>query len=109
MDEIRDCRQRLVCRADAKTGQVEQGYKQCFTRTKLPIGGQFSIERDGALTVITRVSTTAYVVPCTARGSSWSKRRIWGTTNPDTTAQPGSTTCIGPGACVQGWPHEHEA
>ncbi len=62
MDEIRDCRQRLVCRADAKTGQVEQGYKQCFTRTKLPIGGQFSIERDGALTVITRVSTTAFFV-----------------------------------------------
>lgn len=62
MDEIRDCRQHLVCRANARTGVVEHNYKRCFTQTILPIGGQYVVELDGTRTVVTRVNETAFSV-----------------------------------------------
>lgn len=62
MDEIRDCRQHLVCRVNVRTGVVEHSYKRCFTQTVLPIGGQYVVELEGTRTVVTRVNETALSV-----------------------------------------------
>ena len=54
MKEIRDCKGRLVCKAEPTDGLVETAYKHQVTKTRLPIGGVFTIERDGIRTVIKR-------------------------------------------------------
>jgi len=62
MQDIKDCKGRLACKADAATGAVEQAYKGCKTSTQLPVGGSLTIERDAIVTVITRISPTNFQV-----------------------------------------------
>ena len=62
METFRDCKNRIACMGDAATGLVESLYKGCKTGTHLSVGAEFTIERDGVVTKITRVSTTAFHV-----------------------------------------------
>ncbi len=62
MDVIRDCKNRIACKGNAQTGDIETVYKGHKTRTRLPVGGVFTIERDDVITKITRISTTAFKV-----------------------------------------------
>lgn len=54
MEDIRDCKGRLVCKVEPNDGFIESAYKRQITQTRLPIGGDFTIERDGIRTIITR-------------------------------------------------------
>lgn len=54
MEDIRDCRGRLVCKADAPTGIVEMQYKGLRTETCLSPGSAMTIEREGIVTTVTR-------------------------------------------------------
>lgn len=62
MVEIRDCKDRLACKGNAETGLVEAMYKGQTTRTRLSLGEVFTIERDGVITNVTRISRTAFQV-----------------------------------------------
>lgn len=62
METFRDCKNRIACMGDAATGLVESLYKGCKTRTLLPIGAAFIVERDEVITKVTRISTTAFQV-----------------------------------------------
>ena len=62
METFRDCKNRIACKGDAATGLVESLYKGFETSTELSIGSVFTIKRDGVVTKITRVSTTAFHV-----------------------------------------------
>lgn len=62
METFRDCKNRIACMGDAATGLVESLYKGCKTRTLLPIGAAFTVERDEVITKVTRISTTAFQV-----------------------------------------------
>ena len=54
MEDIRDCKGRLVCKVEPNNGFIEAAYKRQITRTRLSIGEDFTIERDGIRTIITR-------------------------------------------------------
>lgn len=56
MQEIRDCRDHLVCLLETETGFIESAYKRQKTMTTLPVGGSITIEREGTRTTITRLS-----------------------------------------------------
>ncbi len=56
MKEIRDCKGHLVCKAEPTDGFIEAAYRHQVTKTLLPIGGVFTIERDGIITIIKRSS-----------------------------------------------------
>lgn len=58
MEDIRDCRGHLVCKAEPSEGFIESTYKRQTTKTRLPIGGNITIERDGVRTTITRRDST---------------------------------------------------
>lgn len=62
MVEIRDYRGRLACKGNASTGFIEALYKGQKVRTTLSIGEVFSVERDGVLTEVERVSTRAFKI-----------------------------------------------
>ena len=62
METFRDCMNRVACMGDAATGLVEALYKGCKTRTLLPVGAEFTVERDHVITKVIRVSTTAFYV-----------------------------------------------
>lgn len=62
LEPIKDYQQHIICYADAATGLLESKYKKQTTRTWVPIGGVFSIVRDGTATDITRISITAFKV-----------------------------------------------
>ncbi|WP_148207143.1 hypothetical protein [Heliomicrobium modesticaldum] len=62
MEEIRDCNGRIACKGNAATGLVEVVYKRCKTSTQIPIGGTFRIEREGIVTIVTRINDTAFHV-----------------------------------------------
>jgi hypothetical protein len=62
MKEIRDCKGRLACKGDAATGLIESMYRGQKTQTILAVGAYLIIERDGVVTVITRISLTAFKV-----------------------------------------------
>mgnify|MGYP000293688478 CR=1 FL=1 len=62
MEEIRDCKGRLACKGNAATGFVEAMYKGQKTRATLSIGDKFTIEREGVVTDVIRVSATAFKV-----------------------------------------------
>ena len=49
MQEIRDCKGRLTCLADEKTGEIEARYKGAIARTTLFPGSVFTIERDNTV------------------------------------------------------------
>lgn len=52
MQEIRDCKGRLTCLADEKTGEIEARYKGAIARTTLSPGSVFTIKRDNTVTNI---------------------------------------------------------
>ena len=58
MENIRDCKGHLVCKAEPSNGFIESSYKHQTTKTILPIGGYFAIERDGVRTTIMRCDST---------------------------------------------------
>lgn len=62
MEILRDCIGRIACKGDATTGLIETLYKGHKTRTKIPIGEKFIIEREDTVTTITRINTTAFQV-----------------------------------------------
>lgn len=53
MEELRDCKDRLVCIGNPATGFVESLYKGHKTSTYLSAGEFFTIERQGVVTNIT--------------------------------------------------------
>lgn len=62
MEVIRDCYGRIACKGNANTGLVEVLYKRCKTSTQIPIGGTLRIELDGVVTVVKRLSNSAFHV-----------------------------------------------
>lgn len=62
MLEFRDCIGRLTATGDARTGLVENHYKGQKTKALLRIGESLTIERGNVITIITRISTTAFNV-----------------------------------------------
>ena len=62
MEEIRDCLGRLACCGNAATGYVSSLYKGHRTTTYLSIGETFTVERDNTITVVTRITTSAFKV-----------------------------------------------
>jgi len=60
--EIRDCKGRIACKGNPKTGVLEVLYKKCKTSTILNIGGTLQIEREGVMTKITRKCTNEFLV-----------------------------------------------
>ena len=54
MEYIRDCKGRLVCKIEPFDDFIESAYKRQITKTRLPIGGDFIVERDGIRTIVTR-------------------------------------------------------
>lgn len=55
---IRDVQGRIVCFADPHTGAVETKYCKQIVRLTLAIGESMTIEREGTITTITRLSVT---------------------------------------------------
>jgi len=62
MVEFLDCKGRLAATGNAKTGLVENHYKGQKTKARLQIGESLTIERENVITIITRISTTAFNV-----------------------------------------------
>ncbi len=62
MEDIRDFKGRLACKGDAGTGLIESVFKGCRTRTRLPFGEVFTVERDGIVTDVTRLNDHAFHV-----------------------------------------------
>lgn len=62
MEILRDCIGRIACKGDAATGLIETLYKGHKTRTKLPIGEKFVIEREGTVTTVTRINKNTFHV-----------------------------------------------
>ena len=61
-EKIKDCKGHFACIADAETGEIEQKYKRTLTRTNIPVGGKYTIERDDTVTVLRRVSTEEFEI-----------------------------------------------
>ena len=57
MEEIRDCKNRLVCKGDARTGLIQSFYKGQRMETRLALGQQLEIERQPTRTTITAPSS----------------------------------------------------
>ena len=53
---IRDAKGRIACIADPLTGIIEIKYNKIFVHTTLEIGKSLTIEREGAVTTLTRLS-----------------------------------------------------
>lgn len=67
MVQIRDDNNHLVCKANEETGYIEAAYKGQVVSTYLPVGKSLRIERQGAITIITRdTETTIKIERCTA-------------------------------------------
>ncbi len=58
MEDIRDCKGRLVCKAEPTDGTIEAAYKRQLTKTTLAVGAEFVIEREGVRTTVTRKSNS---------------------------------------------------
>lgn len=59
---IRDEKGRVACVADPLTGIIEIKYNKIFVQTVLEIGKSLTIEREGVVTTLTRLSTTDFHV-----------------------------------------------
>ena len=62
IEEIRDARDRLVCKGDASSGMIIVKQKETVHRTLLAVGQEYIIERGDALTVIKRESIDGFKV-----------------------------------------------
>lgn len=59
---IRDAKGRIACIADPLTGIIEIKYNKIFVQTILEIGKSLTIEREGGVTTLTRLSATDFHV-----------------------------------------------
>lgn len=59
---IRDAHGRVACVADPLTGVIEIKYSKIFVQTVLEIGKSLTIEREGAVTTLTRLSAADFHV-----------------------------------------------
>ena len=62
LKKVTDCTNRCVCYADAMTGLIEQEWKKVRTKTCVPIGGEYQVERDVTVTILRRVSTEKFEI-----------------------------------------------
>ena len=62
LEKVTDCKNRCVCYADAMTGLIEQEWKKVRTKTRIPIGGEYWIERDSTVTILRRVSIERFEI-----------------------------------------------
>ena len=62
LKRVIDCRKRCACYVDALTGRVEHEWKRVRTKTWIPIGGVYQLERDGTVTVLRRISTEEFEI-----------------------------------------------
>lgn len=62
LEKITDCRNRCACYADAMTGLIEHEWKKVRTKTRIPIGGEYQIEREGTITILRRISAKEFEV-----------------------------------------------
>ncbi len=62
MKQYKDRLGRCVCYADAVTGIVEHEYKKVKTKTTVPIGSEYIVERDNIITILKRVDTVDFQV-----------------------------------------------
>ncbi len=62
LEPIRDCHSHIVCYGDPITGLLVSKYKRQITKTRLPVGGEFTILRDKTETVIKRTSTATFAI-----------------------------------------------
>ena len=62
MEEIRDCKNRLVCKGDALTGSIQAFYKGQLMETRLAMGQELTIERSPTRTTITRINDADFTV-----------------------------------------------
>lgn len=60
--EYRDRLNRIVCYADGVTGEIWHEYRKVKTKTTVPIGGTFSVEREGVMTILTRTGAPEFDV-----------------------------------------------
>ena len=60
--KITDCKDRCACFADAATGLIEHEWKKVVTKTRIPIGGEYTIQRDITITILRRVSTEKFEI-----------------------------------------------
>lgn len=58
----RDCLNRIACYADGATGLVEHEYKKVKTKTIVPVGGEYFIERDKTITVLRRTEASDFEI-----------------------------------------------
>ena len=62
MHQYSDIEGRCACFADAATGIVEHKYKGVQTKTRIPVGGDYSIERENTVTILKRVNDKEFAV-----------------------------------------------
>ena len=62
MEEIRDARNRLVCKGDASSGMIIIKHKEIVHRAYLALGQEHTIERGDTLTIIKRESSDGFKV-----------------------------------------------
>ena len=62
LEKVTDCKNRCVCFADPMTGLIEQEWKKLRTKARIPIGGEFQVERDVTVTILKRVSTEKFEI-----------------------------------------------
>ena len=62
MDEYRDCKGHLVCKADARTGIVEIQHKDRAVKMTVPIGESFTVTLRDTETVMTRINDLTFDV-----------------------------------------------
>ena len=60
--KITDCKDRCACFADAATGLIEHEWKKVVTKTRIPIGGEYTIQRDVTITILRRISTGEFEI-----------------------------------------------
>lgn len=53
---VDDCNGSFACMADAETGMIEHKNRGARTTTCIPIGGEYTIEKDGTVTKLRRIS-----------------------------------------------------
>lgn len=57
-----DRKNRCACFADPETGLIEHSYRGVKTKTQIPIGGEYSIERDETITTLRRTQNDYFEV-----------------------------------------------
>ena len=62
LEEIRDCRGKLICMANGLTGDIERLTSKERIYISLPVGGKFAFETKETYTVLERVNDELFYV-----------------------------------------------